>query len=70
MTTYKDMEGKSEKDLAAIVSEGRETLRKERFGTAGAGNKDVKKIRSAKKDIARALTALNAQKRSDTNKNA
>lgn len=64
------MQKKSDAELATLVQESREALRSARFGTAGAGNSDVKKVREAKTNIARALTELNARKRSETNKNA
>lgn len=70
MSTNKDIQKKSDAELVTLVQESREALRSNRFGTAGAGTADVKKIREAKKDIARALTELNARKRSETNKTA
>jgi ribosomal protein L29 len=70
MSTYKDIQKKSDAELATMVQENREALRTARFGTAGAGTADVKKIREAKQDTARALTELNARKRSESNKKA
>tara|TARA_B100000745_G_C20114453_1_gene381479 strand:- start:895 stop:1107 length:213 start_codon:yes stop_codon:yes gene_type:complete len=70
MTNYKDIQKKSDAELTSMVQGNRETLRDTRFGTAGAGSADVKKVREAKKDTARALTELNARKRSESNKNA
>lgn len=70
MSNYKDIQKKSDKELAEMVQANRESLRTARFGTAGAGTADVKTIREAKKTTAQALTELNARKRSETNKNA
>ena len=68
MSNYKDIQKKSDKDLVSFVKEQRETLRKARFGAAGAGSADVKAVRTAKKDIARSLTSLNARKRDEAKK--
>lgn len=68
MSTYKEIQKKDDKDLVAHVAEKRQELRKFRFGTAGAGTRDVKAARSAKKEIARSLTELNARKRAESNK--
>ncbi len=67
MSNYKDIQKKSDKDLVAFVKEQRESLRKSRFGAAGAGSADVKTVRTAKKNIARSLTELNARKRDQAN---
>lgn len=65
MTDMKDIAKKNDKDLAAFVTEKREELRHFRFGVAGAGTRDVKKARTAKKEIARALTEQNARTRNN-----
>ena len=70
MSNYKDIQKKSDKDLVSFVKEQRETLQKSRFSAAGAGSADVKSVRTAKKDIARGLTELNARKRDQANKTA
>ena len=70
MSNYKDIQKKKDTDLVAFVKEQREILRKARFGAAGAGNADVKAVRTAKKDIARSLTELNARKREQAKKTA
>ena len=62
----KDIQKKSDKDLVAHVNEKREEVRKFRFGTAGAGARDVRAVRTAKKEIARSLTELNARKRTES----
>ena len=58
----KDIQQKSEQDLATFVTEKREELRTLRFKASGSGMRDVKIFRNTKKDIARALTALNGKK--------
>lgn len=68
MSTQKDIQKKSDAELATNVAEKREELRKFRFGTAGAGTRDVRAIRTSKKEIARSLTELNVQKRAESNK--
>lgn len=56
MTKMKEIEKKSDAELATFVSEKREAVRQARFGT---GSRDVKATRTNKKEIARALTLLN-----------
>ncbi|MEK7176093.1 MAG: 50S ribosomal protein L29 [Patescibacteria group bacterium] len=58
-TSYK---GKSTKDLIKALYEEREKLRAFRFGSAGSKVKNVKVGSIAKKNIARIMTELNAQK--------
>jgi len=58
MTKMKEIEKKSDAELTAFVSEKREVVRQARFGT---GSRDVKATRTAKKEIARALTLLNSR---------
>ena len=55
MIKMKEIEKKSEAELKAFVAEKREAIRQARFGT---GSRDVKAIRNAKKEIARALFLL------------
>jgi len=57
----KDLQKKSEKDLQQMVTEKREELRGIRFASAGSGQRDVKVMRAAKKEIAQALTELNTR---------
>lgn len=68
MTSMKDIKGKNEKDLVKFVKEKREEVRHFRFGVAGAGTRDVKKAKTAKKEIARALTELNTRSNEDAKK--
>ncbi len=70
MSDYKEIQKKSDAELVKLVQENREALRTARFGTAGAGSADVGKVRTAKKEIARCLTELNARKRKEANKSA
>lgn len=59
MTKMTEIKKMKDQDLAKMVSEKREVVRSFRFGT---GSKNVGELRSAKKDIARALTELNGRK--------
>ena len=63
MTSQKDIQKKNDKDLTAFIHEKREEVRSFRFSTAGAGTRDVRKVRTAKREIARALTEQNARTR-------
>lgn len=65
MTDYKDIAKRTDKDLETFINEKREEVRAFRFGTAGAGTRNVRSVRTAKKDIARALTEQT--KRTSTN---
>ena len=70
MSTYKDIQKKKDAELVAHVNEKRQELRKFRFGVAGAGTRDVKAARKAKKEVARALTELTARKNTASNNEA
>jgi len=61
MSSQKDIQKKSDQELQDHIAEKREEVRKFRFGTAGAGTRDVRAVRTAKKEIARSLTELNAR---------
>lgn len=67
---YKDIVKKTDAELVALVREQREVLRTVRFGTAGAGSGDVKKVREAKTQIAWALTEQTARRSATTAKSA
>lgn len=56
--SFKD---KSDRDLVELVTEARETVRAERFKDAFSRKASV--IRTAKLEIARALTELSARRR-------
>jgi ribosomal protein L29 len=59
-TIYKDQ---SDKDLMKALYEQRDVLHKFRFGAAGSRTRNVKEGRAAKKEIARIMTELNANKK-------
>ncbi|MBY0473279.1 50S ribosomal protein L29 [Patescibacteria group bacterium] len=52
----------SVEDLNRLVKDKREELRTLRFSVAGSKNRNVKQSRTLRKDVARALTAINAHK--------
>lgn len=64
----KDIQNKTEADLVKMIAEKREALRAFRFGGAGAKTKDVKQGRVIRKDVARMLTLISAQKQEASNK--
>lgn len=53
----KDIAGKTKKELVALLSEKRESLRTARFASAGARAKDPSEGRKLRAEIARILTA-------------
>ena len=55
----KDLSKKSDKDLLKIVTEGKKKLQDGAFNLSGTTTKDSFERRKIRKDIARALTALN-----------
>lgn len=57
-----DFKKKSVEELITFVNEKREGLRSDRFKVAGSAKKGMAPVRFARKDIARALTALNTHK--------
>ena len=59
MTSMTDLTKKTSQDLSSFLVDKREELRQIRFAVAGSKGRDVKKMREAKKDIARALTIQN-----------
>jgi len=64
---YKDIQAKSDAELVELVQTERAALRDVRFSSAGMGSNDVKKVRSAKAAIARALTELSARRTGTAN---
>lgn len=60
MTNMQDIRNKSDKDLVALTQTSREAIRAERFKDKFSKNAHV--IRSNKKEVARALTELNARR--------
>jgi ribosomal protein L29 len=57
----KDIREKNTADLTQFVGEKRTELRKLRFGTAGSNLRNTRATRTARRDIARALTEMNAR---------
>ena len=57
-----ELKKKSNEDLTKLVGEKREELRAFRFDLAGTSKKNAKHAFLAKKEIARALTEVNARK--------
>jgi len=58
MSKKLDLKKHTQEDLQKLVSQKREELRALRFAVAGSKNRDVKKVGKLRKEIARALTAL------------
>jgi ribosomal protein L29 len=61
MTKMSELQKKSDRDLSDLIKEKRESMRQERFAIAGSKGRNVKSIREARRDIARALTAQRAR---------
>ena len=57
-----ELRQKSEKELKALLQEDREKLRQLRFDLASGKVKNVREIRSKRRDIARILTILKESK--------
>jgi ribosomal protein L29 len=57
----KEITNKTTADLTKMLEEKREALRVSRFGSAGAKSKNVKEASFIRKDIARIMTAINAE---------
>lgn len=62
MTKKNSLQKHSQEELIKLVSDKREDLRALRFSVAGSKNRNVKLGRTLRKEIARALTLLNAKK--------
>lgn len=61
----KDLNNKSIKDLAKMLTEKKEALQGFRFGNAGSKSRNVKEGRVIRKDIARILTAVSVISRAE-----
>ena len=59
---FKELQEKSEKELQELLAQTRESSRDLRFKIALGSLREVRKVRGAKKTIARVLTALNKDK--------
>lgn len=55
-----DLTKHTKEDLIKLAQDKREELRVLRFGASGSKNRNVKQVRTLRKDIARALTAHTA----------
>ena len=62
MKSKKNLTEKGEKELKELLAEKRMALHAFRFGIAGSKVRNVKEGKDVKKEIARALTELNARK--------
>ncbi len=60
MTNMQDIQKKTDKELVELTTASREAVRTERFKDKFSKNANV--IRSNKKEVARALTELNARR--------
>ncbi len=58
-TSYK---GKNHTELVKSLLEKRESLRKLQFGVTGSKTRDVREIRTLRKDIARIMTELSRER--------
>lgn len=63
MTNMQDIRKKSDQELVEMVQTAREAARTERFKDKFSKNANV--IRSSKKEVAQALTELNARRASE-----
>jgi ribosomal protein L29 len=60
---YKELEGKSDKELQGMLSEDRATLHAMKLKTSVNQLKDVRDMRDIRKRMARLLTKLNSLKK-------
>lgn len=65
----KELQKKSDADLKKHIEESRESLRKLRFEAAGSGMRNTHAIRTARREVARALTELNLRSKKDVSDN-
>ena len=63
MTNMKEIKKMNDKDLAKFVEDKREEIRNFRFNAAA---RDVRSVRTARKEIARGLTELTARLKAET----
>lgn len=63
MTKTNDIQKKTDTELISLIAERKEALRQQRFAVAGSKGRDVKKMRTDRKDVARALTALSMRRK-------
>lgn len=70
MSAYKEIQKKDDKALADLVKEKREAVRDFRFQNSGSATRNVRQVRADKKEVARALTELNARKKAESDKDS
>jgi len=59
----RDLRNKSEEELHSLLHQKREALRQLRFDLVAGKVKNLREIRSIKKDIARILTVINEKRK-------
>ncbi len=64
----KELKGKKQKDLQNLLAEKREKLRLFKFDLASGKVKNVREIRSTRKDIAQIITILNENQKQNKSK--
>ncbi len=57
-----EIQKKNDQDLVKFVSEKQAELHKLRFGLTGSGMRNTRAIRTTRREIAQALTELNARR--------
>ncbi len=68
MSAYKEIQKKDDKALVELVKEKREAIRDFRFQNTNSATRNVRQVRADKKEVARALTELNARKAAESTK--
>ena len=66
MSKKNSLKTHSPEDLRRLVSDKRDELRDLRFAAGGGKNRNVKLVSNLRKTVARALTELNAQAKTET----
>ena len=66
----KEIQKKDDKALVELVKEKREAIRDFRFQNTGSATRNVRQVRADKKEVARALTELNARKKAESTKDS
>ena len=66
MSKIKELQTMTDTELAELLLEKQEAMRKMRFGTAGSGLRNTASLRTLRREIARILTIASARRRSST----
>ncbi len=66
--TMTELQQKNDNELIKFIEEKREELRKIRFGTAGAGQRNTRTIRNLRREVAQALTEVTVRTKKEHNK--